>query len=541
MRRWKELAGVTGALLASWPVTHGAGQPTSVVDSPHNLSAAGSGPVRATIEDQVCIFCHTPHNAAPIRPLWNRETPMDAYTIYASRSLDARPGQPTGTSKMCLSCHDGTIALGSVLSRGTPILFSGGVSTIPQGAGRIGTDLADDHPISFHYDSSLVSRDSKVKEPGLLPPEVRLDANSELQCTTCHDAHNNSLGKFLTMRNDNSALCTACHQMGQTTITAHQSCASCHQPHSAPSGPYLLRRQTITETCVSCHNGTAAGAANIAPDLNKSFAHDTESPVDPPGEAWENVSCADCHEPHTMMTGPGFAPGAHPNFGRVAGVNSSGAPVAGASFEFEVCFKCHAENGNHAPWVDRQIVQTNTRLEFSTGAVSFHPVAGPGRNTEVPSLRPGLTTATVIYCSDCHASDSGPAGGGSGAGGTHGSVHGPLLAMRYETGDHTSESTQAYALCYKCHDRANILDNRSFKEHKKHIVEERTPCSACHDAHGIASSQGSAMTNSNLINFDTTIVFPDPVTGRREFRDSGLFRGECFLSCHGRNHSPERY
>ncbi len=517
------------------------GQPSSVVFSPHNLSAGGPGPVRATMEDQVCIFCHTPHNAAPVRPLWNRVMPMDAYTIYGSRSLDALPGQPTGTSKMCLSCHDGTIALGSVLSRGTPILFSGGVGTIPQGSGRIGTDLADDHPISFRYDTSLVSRDSKVRDPGMLPAEVRLDTNGELQCTSCHDAHNNSLGKFLTLRNDNSALCMACHQMGQTTIAAHQSCASCHQPHSAPSGPYLLRRQTITETCVSCHNGTVAGAANIGSELDKAFAHDTGSPVDPPGAASESASCADCHEPHTMMTGPGFAPGVHPNFGRIGGVNTSGAPTAAAAFEFEVCFKCHAESGAHSPWVQRQIVQTNTRLEFSTGAVSFHPVVGPGRNTDVPSLRPGLTTASVIYCSGCHASDSGPAGGGSGPGGTHGSVHGPLLAMRYETGDHTSESAQAYALCYKCHDRANILDNRSFKEHKKHIVEERTPCSACHDAHGIASSQGTVVNNSNLINFDTTIVFPDQSTGRREFRDTGLFRGECFLSCHGKNHSPERY
>src|SRR5829696_8305601 len=85
----------------------------SVVNSAHNLSATGPGTIRATNEQQVCIFCHTPHNASPIQPLWNRNVPVAAYIPYASSSLQAQPGQPTGTSKLCLSCHDGTIALGS--------------------------------------------------------------------------------------------------------------------------------------------------------------------------------------------------------------------------------------------------------------------------------------------------------------------------------------------------------------------------------------------------------------------------------------------
>ncbi|MGD0388921.1 MAG: hypothetical protein ABSC42_08205, partial [Tepidisphaeraceae bacterium] len=39
--------------------------PTSVVNSPHNLSASGPGTIKSTNEQEVCIFCHTPHNAAP--------------------------------------------------------------------------------------------------------------------------------------------------------------------------------------------------------------------------------------------------------------------------------------------------------------------------------------------------------------------------------------------------------------------------------------------------------------------------------------------
>src|SRR5580765_7275904 len=101
-------------------------QQSSIINSPHNLSASGPGAIRASNEQEICIFCHTPHNSAPVQPLWNRNMPVSAYTVYTSNSLDAVPGQPTGSSKLCLSCHDGTIALGSVLSRQQGIAMVGG-------------------------------------------------------------------------------------------------------------------------------------------------------------------------------------------------------------------------------------------------------------------------------------------------------------------------------------------------------------------------------------------------------------------------------
>jgi predicted CXXCH cytochrome family protein len=520
----------------------GAGaQPSSVVGSAHNLSASGPGGVRAATEEQVCIFCHAPHNATPVRPLWNRAMPVEPYAIYTSRALDAAPGQPTGMSKMCLSCHDGTIALGSVVSRGTPILMSGGATTLPPGASNLGTDLRDDHPVSFRYDGALAAQDPHVRDPALLPPRVRLDANNELQCTTCHDAHDNSLGDFLVMHNSDSQLCNACHQVGTTTITAHAGCAACHQPHTAPSGPYLLRRQTISETCLSCHDGGHPPAANIAPELNKFATHDTRSPVDPPEPIIGHATCADCHEPHTMNAGGGQAPAVHPNFGRLPGLSASGSPIAAANYEYEACFRCHADGNTLPPWIGRRIAQNNTRLEFSPSAVSFHPIQAPGRNPNVPSLRAGWSPSSMVYCSDCHTSDTGGPVAGSGPGGTHGSNFAPLLAARYDTADFTSENAQAYALCYQCHDRASILNNESYAGHRLHVVDQRTPCAACHDAHGIASSQGTATGNSHLINFATGIVLPDQGTGRLEFRDTGVFSGECFLSCHGHTHSPSRY
>src|SRR5262245_61255919 len=92
-----------------------------VINSKHDLSSQGPGPVRALGESQVCIFCHTPHNASPAAPLWNRANPESHYRIYSSSTTQARVDQPGGPSKLCLSCHDGTIALGMVISRETPI------------------------------------------------------------------------------------------------------------------------------------------------------------------------------------------------------------------------------------------------------------------------------------------------------------------------------------------------------------------------------------------------------------------------------------
>ncbi len=517
-------------------------QVVSMVSSPHDLSAGSVAAVHASIEDQVCVFCHTPHNASPIAPLWNRALSPQAYTIYTSRALDARPGQPTGSSKLCLSCHDGTIALGSVLSRNTPIQMSGGVSTMPRGPGNLGTDLRDDHPISFRFDATLAAKDGLLRDPAGLPSQIKLDANRELQCTSCHDAHNNAFGKFLVMRNTNSELCVSCHSVGRTDIVEHGQCADCHQSHTAPSGPYLLKRPTITKTCTSCHDGSHPKAIDVASDLSKVSAHDTGSPVDPDGAFQSNAACTSCHDPHTMMRGAGSArrvgtgpiAGSLGRLGRISGVNDSGAAVKVISAEQEVCYKCHAEGNAVVPIVPRRISNSNIRLQMNPSAISRHPVGTPGRAASVPSLRPGWTTSSTMRCSDCHGSDSGNAG-------VHGSSVPGLLVAAYETRDYTTESAATYALCYQCHDRGSLLDNRSFPGHRLHIVDKQTPCAACHAAHGVPSSQGRAANNSHLINFATTIVFPDRATGRLEYRDTGASTGECFLSCHGVDHSPKRY
>jgi hypothetical protein len=146
----------------------------------------------------------------------------------------------------------------------------------------------------------------------------------------------------------------------------------------------------------------------------------------------------------------------------------------------------------------------------------------------------------MIYCTDCHSSDTGGIGGISGNG-PHGSNARPLLKANYNTTDNTTENADAYGLCYSCHERTSILANQSFSLHSRHIVDLRTPCSVCHDAHGISSAQGTATNNAHLINFDLSVVQRDATTSRLEYRSTGINSGTCTLSCHGFQHSSLSY
>lgn len=154
------------------------------------------------------------------------------------------------------------------------------------------------------------------------------------------------------------------------------------------------------------------------------------------------------------------------------------------------------------------------------------------------SLIPPLRVGSVITCTDCHNSDNARSSGGSGPNGPHGSIYEPLLVRNLSTEDFTAESAEAYALCYGCHSRDSILANESFPIHRRHIVDVRAPCSACHDAHGIYRGQGSSANHGSLINFDLSVVMPaDTPAGRRiEYVDTGRMSGNCTLTCHGLTH-----
>ncbi|MGA9476326.1 MAG: cytochrome c3 family protein, partial [Desulfobacterales bacterium] len=146
----------------------------------------------------------------------------------------------------------------------------------------LGTDLSDDHPISFVYDEMLALDDRQLWEPSALPPQVKLDENHELQCTACHDPHHNNYGQFLVMDNTASALCTSCHNLpnwihsshAQSTAwldrtgglwpntdyatVAENGCENCHAPHMARSKEWLLLFRFEEDNCLDCHDGRVA-------------------------------------------------------------------------------------------------------------------------------------------------------------------------------------------------------------------------------------------------------------------------------------------
>jgi predicted CXXCH cytochrome family protein len=541
-----------------------------ILTTKHNLSITGPGPIKSTIEEEVCIFCHTPHNARRDIPyLWNRNDTTVNYIPYQSSTLYASVGQPTGASKLCLSCHDGTIALGSLISEEEEIPFAGGIRFMPEGPSKLGTDLSDDHPVSFIYDSALAITNTELVDPSLLTPEVKLDKDGQLQCTSCHDPHDDTNGKFLVKPNNYSDLCTTCHQKNGWSSSAHSTsdavwngigsdpwphtpyttvaengCENCHKPHTAGGKERLLNYFFEEDNCLVCHNGNVA-YQDIESELTKTYTHPVQDYTgihDPSedfslGNVEKHVECSDCHNPHWANSTP--SPGAPQISGitsGVKGINASGQQIEVAANQYEICFKCHADNNVITTvYIDRQIQQLNTRLEFDPSNPSFHPVEAEGVNPNVPSLLPPYTTASIIFCTDCHNNDS-----PTGPRGPHGSNNKYLLEKNYTTEDYTSESSYNYELCYKCHDRNSILSDQSFKDHKTHIVKEKSPCSACHDAHGISSTQGNSINNTHLINFDITIVQPDS-KGRLYFEDLGTFKGQCYLTCHGKKHEPKKY
>ena len=451
-----------------------------IAGSQHDLSATSSHPIRAQSERRICEFCHTPHTKGKtIGPMWNRNNTGNTYEPYWSTTMDpiSPVGQPNGSSILCLSCHDGTIALGEVIkrdTRGTEIAMTGARSLSGRSS-SLGLELRDDHPISFAYTSELATQRGKdpvlmsggneLKQPVALPRSLRLDNAGRLQCTTCHNSHDNELGNFLVMSNrgtDAPYLCTACHEIEAVnekwsesahknsakatsgsrdkhlypyTLMDENGCQNCHTPHGASfsagatgasnKSPLLYHASSV-DNCIPCHRGQVA-EKNIDSETDKTSNHpmDNSEIHDPrPGTVsnepyqlsdTDHVVCVDCHNPHAanaddFSTEP-YLPG---TLRGVKGIDISGNPKKPITEIYELCFRCHGDGATgailHTP---RVIEQTNTRLEFQQSNPSFHPVAFVGKNTSVPSLdgataAPAYLGSDIMSCTDCHNNEDAP-------------------------------------------------------------------------------------------------------------------------------------
>ncbi|HZN48078.1 MAG TPA: hypothetical protein VFB71_10665, partial [Ramlibacter sp.] len=318
---------------------------SDISNTRHNLSASGPGTVKATSESQICVFCHTPHAAEnlPNAPLWNRKLSGATYSnTYNSSSIDASIDElsqgPGGLSRLCLSCHDGTMAIGNVnvingqANQSISMTGTGAGGTMPPGAGtstgftrNLGTDLTNDHPISFTYDAALAARDGELRSPdgavvgtrvrGQPKPKLPLE-NGQMQCTTCHDPHlretdpTKGAGKFLRLN---------------------------RLQESSPTGGNFSDASDIF--CLACHDkggqlwALSAHANPLVADeqFNTSAAALREFPANLP--VWR-AACLSCHDTHTVQGSRRLLR---------EGTDSLSTPKAGGNPAIEeTCYQCHS-------------------------------------------------------------------------------------------------------------------------------------------------------------------------------------------------------
>lgn len=329
----------------------------TIVNTKHNLSVSNTaGTIKAQSETEVCVFCHIPHQSRPVgKPLWNRSMPTSNYTMYDSDYL-RRMGYPDvaldlGTandtpgalSRQCLSCHDGTIAVGAVYKlrrtfMGADLISMDGVEgdgTIPStAAGFIGTDLTMHHPIGIEYDATVSknfgvgSRSMELKATPDAPIKLfEYGGKKYVECSSCHDPHKegSTTESNMFLHVDSGAnhgqnvftTCTSCHEKTDWVGSVHESppvgtpdytdadviakygtakvedlgCANCHTPHNAEGIPYI-NRKTLGNTCfqgassdipgAACHG--VGGAKDIESVLSRAYAHPvlaSSNPADP--------------------------------------------------------------------------------------------------------------------------------------------------------------------------------------------------------------------------------------------------------------------
>lgn len=237
--------------------SEGAGKKISELGNKHNFSyqnisvnfRAVPAPDRPgyTRSNQICVFCHTPHRSSDEGPLWNRKASnVSFFKHFSSSSLTiddpavkgiSEYGQPNGSSRLCLSCHDGVTALGAVFT--TPFdpydVFP--IHFIDVKTGISGPDVhlpyqtySSHHPVSFKYNAAvrnvLTNAPYYKTEYWFSPANgVKLDKFDRMQCTTCHDPHQ-----------DKSDIPSSLTPFWAAKTYA-EVCKSCHNLVSPPSFP----------------------------------------------------------------------------------------------------------------------------------------------------------------------------------------------------------------------------------------------------------------------------------------------------------------
>jgi len=159
----------------------------------------------------LCRFCHAPHNASATAPLWDRNASdtSGSFILYpAGGTMENTPAQPTGVSNGCLSCHDGVTAFDSLI--GVTGTAGNDMNTLYGGSAAIlGSDLSNDHPIAVSVVTADEMESIATIELGGVP--LFGGSNDQVECASCHDPHLTTYTYFLRLNPASGTLCETCH------------------------------------------------------------------------------------------------------------------------------------------------------------------------------------------------------------------------------------------------------------------------------------------------------------------------------------------
>ncbi len=211
---------------------------SAIIGSAHDLTTYyWAGATTPNVTTNLCFFCHITHKTgagtittAPGYLLWNHTLSgvtggsTGTYGVYSSDTFNALLQASSGAitdlsasnnvntptvSNLCLSCHDGTVAIASFYQTGFNLPANGstwgnthGTSTDMYSGFEL-QDLTRSHPVNFNYTTAMAA----AAGGGLLAPATPTSVdgyggvplyggNSLMECTTCHDPHN---GTFVTV------------------------------------------------------------------------------------------------------------------------------------------------------------------------------------------------------------------------------------------------------------------------------------------------------------------------------------------------------
>jgi predicted CXXCH cytochrome family protein len=413
----------------------------------HDLSMSGTSRIKGQMS-AACLYCHVPHSGLGKGPLWGQTFSSAIYSPYVSTTEQNTSVQPElgQASSLCLSCHDGTVAVGQVIPYG-PYPMTG---TMP----KMGTDLQSTHPFSLQVPlkdaADLVA--SLVASGTTADPTHSVNLiNGSVECTSCHNPHIQSVDKqspnFLVRDNLKGAVCLACHETNPRTVNGHDNplttwltsahatavnlvnpnaglggyntvaefaCSSCHLTHGAAGAKGLLRASNETD-CITCHNGgstVSPAPPNVFAEFAKVGVHPFSTPTGS-HDANEDVllnqnrhaTCADCHNPHSVnqvLTFP-LPPSIRPSQNGVPGISASDGitVLKPAVNQYENCLRCHGNSTGKATnppvfgYLPVRVVSSTDPLniipQFSLTATSSHPVTHDRISPlPQPSLRPNM-------------------------------------------------------------------------------------------------------------------------------------------------------